>query len=140
LWQGLNSPFDLLVQAVAEGAAVLIIVAALVGIADSIDILAIVLIGALVLHVGFVAWDNLVAPSPTRHHELAVSAITRGPFARPFWGGAIFVSIVAIVTIVFAVLAGGAPLALTAAAVLTLVGSFAWEYVWVEAGQSVPLS
>jgi hypothetical protein len=26
------------------------------------------------------------------------------------------------------------------AAILALIGSFAWEYIWVEAGQSVPLS
>ena len=24
--------------------------------------------------------------------------------------------------------------------ILALAGSFAWEYIWVEAGQSVPLS
>jgi hypothetical protein len=33
-----------------------------------------------------------------------------------------------------------APVALAAAALLALGGSFAWEYIWVEAGQSVPLS
>jgi hypothetical protein len=32
----------------------------------------------------------------------------------------------------------GAPLA--GVAVLALAASFAWEYIWVEAGQSVPLS
>jgi hypothetical protein len=31
-------------------------------------------------------------------------------------------------------------MALALVAVLGLVASFAWEYVWVEAGQSVPLS
>ncbi|MGH9315195.1 MAG: 4Fe-4S ferredoxin, partial [Vicinamibacterales bacterium] len=30
--------------------------------------------------------------------------------------------------------------AVTAAALLALAGGFAWEYIWVEAGQSVPLS
>jgi len=35
---------------------------------------------------------------------------------------------------------GELPVALAAAAVMALVGSFAWEYIWVEAGQSVPLS
>jgi hypothetical protein len=32
------------------------------------------------------------------------------------------------------------PLSLVMAAVLALAGSAAWEYIWVEAGQSVPLS
>jgi hypothetical protein len=35
--------------------------------------------------------------------------------------------------------AGSLALAL-AASVLALAGSAAWEYIWVEAGQSVPLS
>jgi hypothetical protein len=116
----------------------LIIVAALVGISDSIDVLAVILVGALVLHVGLLAWDHLVAPSPTRHHQLAVAAIRRGAFARLFWGGALLVPVVAAVGLVLA--GGHAPVALAAAAVLALAGSFAWEYVWVEAGQSVPLS
>jgi len=30
--------------------------------------------------------------------------------------------------------------ATTVAAMLALAGGFAWEYIWVEAGQSVPLS
>jgi hypothetical protein len=32
------------------------------------------------------------------------------------------------------------PAVTVGASVLALVGGFAWEYVWVEAGQSVPLS
>jgi hypothetical protein len=32
------------------------------------------------------------------------------------------------------------PTAVALAAGLALAGSFAWEYIWVEAGQSVPLS
>jgi Ni/Fe-hydrogenase subunit HybB-like protein len=140
LWQGPLSAFDLLAQAVAEGAAALLIAAALVpgiGGARVISALAVVLIGAMVLHLAFLVFENLLAPSPTRHHELAVSAIRRGPFARLFWGGAILVSIAAIIV---SALAGGVPFTLAAAATLALAGSFAWEYVWVEAGQSVPLS
>src|SRR3954467_7631588 len=52
LWPGLHPPFDLLVQAVAGGAAALVIVAAVVpGIATRVSQpLTLVLIGALVLH------------------------------------------------------------------------------------------
>jgi hypothetical protein len=32
------------------------------------------------------------------------------------------------------------PAIIAAIALMTIAGSFAWEYVWVEAGQSVPLS
>ena len=95
------------------------------------------------MHLLILAIEHLT-PSPTRHHELAARAISRGAFAPYFWGGAI-------------VGGGLLPLALLGAAsvvrtlqspalaavgisLLSLPGAFAWEYVWVEAGQSVPLS
>jgi Fe-S-cluster-containing dehydrogenase component/formate-dependent nitrite reductase membrane component NrfD len=143
LWQGPQSTLDLLAQAVAEGAAVLLIAAALMPDAAYrahprvVSTLGVILIGAIVLHLAFLIFENLLAPSPTRHHALAVSAIRRGPFARVFWAGAMLISIAAIVV---SALAGGTLIALAFAAVLALAGSFAWEYVWVEAGQSVPLS
>jgi hypothetical protein len=96
-----------------------------------------VLVGAMVVHIGLLVFENLVAKSQTRHRELAISAIRRGPFARLFWGGAI---LVAALSVVAGIVGLAAPAALAAAAVLALAGSFAWEYVWVEAGQSVPLS
>jgi formate-dependent nitrite reductase membrane component NrfD len=94
------------------------------------------------VHLLILAIEHLT-PSPTRHHELAARAISHGAFAPYFWGGAI-------------VCGGLLPLALLGAAsvvhtlqspaivacvsLLSLAGAFAWEYVWVEAGQSVPLS
>src|SRR2546422_103109 len=140
LWQGPQSAFDLLAQAVAEGAAALLITAALVpgiGSARVTSALAVILIGAMVLHLSFLVFENLLAPSPTRHHELAVSAIRRGPFARLFWRGALVISILSIAV---GAVATTVPFALALAAVLALAGSFAWEYVWVEAGQRVALA
>jgi hypothetical protein len=46
----------------------------------------------------------------------------------------------AVLSVLVALLGIRVPPALGVAAVLALAGSFAWEYVWVEAGQSVPLS
>jgi formate-dependent nitrite reductase membrane component NrfD len=140
LWQGPQSAFDLLVQALAEGAAALLLAGALVprgAGSPSAGTLSVILMAAMAVHLALVAFENLLAPSPTRHHELAVSAIRRGPFAPVFWGGAIAVSILAIAA---AALSTTMPIALALAALLALAGSFAWEYVWVEAGQSVPLS
>jgi hypothetical protein len=84
-------------------------------------------------------FETVWSPSPTRHHEIAVATIRRGPYARLFWGVAIFVG--GLVPLGIAVAAGTAPAAtLMTASVLALAGSAAWEYIWVEAGQSVPLS
>ena len=91
----------------------------------------------MVVHVGLILFENLIAPSPSRHHQLAVAAIRRGAFARLFWAGAIAA---AFASIAVAIASMRVPAALGLAALLALAGSFAWEYIWVEAGQSVPLS
>jgi Fe-S-cluster-containing dehydrogenase component/formate-dependent nitrite reductase membrane component NrfD len=138
LWQGPHAALDLLAQAIAEGAAVMIL-AGLVPGAGEVRSLGWILAGALGVHVIFIVFENLLAPSPTRHHELAVTAIRTGAFARIFWGGAIACAVLGVVFAPFATVnRGSVPLAFVA--LLALGASFAWEYVWVEAGQSVPLS
>jgi formate-dependent nitrite reductase membrane component NrfD len=137
LWQGPHATFDLLAQATAEGAAVLVLASALVA-TDWTRVLTMTLLGAMVVHLAFIAVENLLTPSPTRHHELAVHAIRRGAFARLFWGGALAAG--GLLPILLLVAAGSSTAVAAASAVLALGGSFAWEYIWVEAGQSVPLS
>jgi formate-dependent nitrite reductase membrane component NrfD len=137
LWQGPQATFDLLAQAIAEGAAALLLASTFAG-SVSAPLLATTLAGAMVVHLGFIAFENLLMPSPTRHHHLAVGAIRRGPFAPLFWGVAIAVG--GVVPAALAAAAGDSMPIAAAAAVLALAGSFAWEYIWVEAGQSVPLS
>jgi Ni/Fe-hydrogenase subunit HybB-like protein len=140
LWQGPQSTIDLLAQAVVEGCAVLLLASFVPGVpADRgfVPTLGATLVLAMLVHLALVAFEYLLMPSPTRHHELAVVAIRRGPFAKLFWGGAIATA--AVSAIVGAVWTG-LPAAVALAAALALAGSFAWEYIWVEAGQSVPLS
>jgi hypothetical protein len=132
------STLDLFAQAIVEGSVVLLLFLFL-GIGDLgfTRALTLTLIVSMLVHVAVIVFENLLASNHTRHRQLAVDAIRRGAFARLFWGGAIAVAVVSIVAAaLFAQLPGG-PLA---AAILALGGSFAWEYVWVEAGQSVPLS
>ena len=139
LWQGWQSTVDLFAQAIVEGAAVLLLASVLAHVSTEAfsRVLGITLIVAMLAHVGLIVYENLIAPNPTRHRQLAVNAIRRGAFARLFWGGAICV---AVVSIVVASLFNRVPFGPEAAALLALAGSFAWEYIWVEAGQSVPLS
>jgi Fe-S-cluster-containing dehydrogenase component/formate-dependent nitrite reductase membrane component NrfD len=140
LWQGPQSTIDLLAQAIAEGAAALLVTTAVAPALAGPGVLrtlALTLVVSLLVHMALLLFETVLSPSPTRHHELAVSAIRRGPFSRLFWGGSIGVAVAAIAV---AAAFGDLPAALAAAAVMALVGSFAWEYIWVEAGQSVPLS
>jgi hypothetical protein len=91
-------------------------------------------------HVLFLLFEHVLSPSPTKHHELATETITKGHYSRLFWGGAILAGGVLPVILLLAVGATYS-LALTSiVALLTLMGGAAWEYIWVEAGQSVPLS
>jgi Fe-S-cluster-containing dehydrogenase component/formate-dependent nitrite reductase membrane component NrfD len=140
LWQGPHATIDLVAQAIAEGTAVLML-AGLIPSTGGGAGLPWILAGALAVHLALIGFENLLMPSPTRHHKLANAAILRGAFARLFWVGA--VGIVAI-AMVIAAIAGGdqspMPPVLAVAALLALGGTFAWEYIWVEAGQSVPLS
>jgi hypothetical protein len=104
-------------------------------------LLAVVLAGSLTLHVLILLFENVLAPSPTRHHELAVDTIRRGSYARLFWGIAIAGGGLVPLTLAIAgIMAGVYASPILIAAALALVGSAAWEYIWVEAGQSVPLS
>jgi formate-dependent nitrite reductase membrane component NrfD len=86
-------------------------------------------------------FEHLLTPSATLHHELAVRAIVRGAFSRLFWIGALGLGGLAPMLLVFAAPAMGFSLALLVpTALIALAGGLAWEYIWVEAGQSVPLS
>jgi len=133
LWQGPHSTIDLLAQALAEGAGVMLLASLAPGLAldpRTTAALSWTLAAALGVHLALILIENVLMPSPTLHHELATRAIRGGAFSRVFWGGAVACGAAALLVTPIAPLA----------AVLALVASFAWEYVWVEAGQSVPLS
>ena len=139
LWQGPQSTIDLFAQAIVEGSATLLLASLMLGAGDPrvTRILGITLIVSMALHVALIVFENLIAPHDTRHRRLAVNAICRGAFAGLFWGGAITAAVASIVVAaMFSRMPGGPALA----AVLALAGSFAWEYIWIAAGQSVPLS
>jgi Fe-S-cluster-containing dehydrogenase component/formate-dependent nitrite reductase membrane component NrfD len=140
LWQGPYAAVDLLAQAAAAGAATLIIATRFV---DGIDpaatmFLVRVLAVAVAAHLVFLAFETLLAPSPSVHHELAVSTIRRGAYARLFWGLAVAAG--GLLPLALLLMSSAVAVATTVAAMLALAGGFAWEYIWVEAGQSVPLS
>jgi hypothetical protein len=92
------------------------------------------------LHVVILVFENVLSPSPTSHHELAVGTIRRGAFANLFWGVAIIGGgIVPLAGILVSNVRESTVIPVLVC-LLTLAGSGAWEYIWVEAGQSVPLS
>jgi formate-dependent nitrite reductase membrane component NrfD len=104
---------------------------------------------ALALTLGFAAvahglilvLEHFLTPSPTLNHELAVRAVRYGAYRQWFWIGALGLGVVVpIASIGLAATVGYSLLILVPTALVTLAGSAAWEYVWVDAGQSVPNS
>jgi Fe-S-cluster-containing dehydrogenase component/formate-dependent nitrite reductase membrane component NrfD len=142
LWQGPSAAIDLVFQSAAAGSASLLIVAVLMGSrsADALPMLGWLLAGSVAAHVVILAFEHLLSPSPTRHHELATRTITHGAYARLFWGAAVVAGGLLPIALLLLPGATTSRAAAALAALLALAGGAAWEYIWVEAGQSVPLS
>jgi Fe-S-cluster-containing dehydrogenase component/formate-dependent nitrite reductase membrane component NrfD len=142
LWQGPHATIDLVVTAVAEGAAAMLIVSVVSG-ADvsTLRVLGLVLACASLVHFTFLVFEHIFTPSPTVHHELAVRAIRYGPYKRVFWLGALGLGgVLPLLLVWLASLAGFPLLVLVPAAMAALAGTLAWAYIWVDAGQCVPNS
>jgi len=142
LWQGPSAAVDLIAQSVAAGSASLLL-ASLVpgeGASGAEAFLGSALVASITAHLVILVLEHVMAPSPTRHHELATRTILTGPYSRLFWGGAIVGGGVLPVLMLLALGVAFSPAVTALAALLALAGGAAWEYIWVEAGQSVPLS
>ena len=142
LWQGPHAAVDLIAQSVITGSAGLLLASLAMSEStpDERRVLVVSLAASVIVHVLILLFENVLASSPTRHHELAVATIRRGPYAKTFWSLAIVGG--GILPLLVMAFAGYAATAVTTTVVslLALGGSAAWEYIWVEAGQSIPLS
>ena len=138
LWQGPAAAIDLIAQSAAAGSAALLLAA--IGLDDRAvaPVLTVTLGVSVAAHLMILVFEHVLSPSPTRHHELATETILRGAYASLFWGVAIaaggLLPLALLLEAPFNSVAG------SLAAVLAIAGGAAWEYIWVEAGQSVPLS
>ena len=130
LWQSALLPPQLLVQAAASGAALLLPIAVAVE-PQAAGIVAATAAVATYVHVLLVAGEVSIAHA-TAHARLALREMMRGRYAWYFRGG-----VVLQVAGVVAVL-GGAPG--TLAALLILAGLLGYEHAYVQAGQAVPLA
>jgi Fe-S-cluster-containing dehydrogenase component/formate-dependent nitrite reductase membrane component NrfD len=138
LWATPLAAPHLVVQAAVAGAAALMLVSVALPAARPVDTawLRAIFVWGLVAHAAFVAAEVFM-PHRTSHVSRAVHTIVRGKYANEFWIAAVLVGVVAPLLVL--AIAGG-PVAAGLAAALALTGLYAWEYVWVFGGQSVPLS
>jgi formate-dependent nitrite reductase membrane component NrfD len=81
---------------------------------------------------------EIALPRQTTEERMARRCLLRGSLSRRFLGFAIFLGAVCPLGIL--ILFGYSPALVSLAAILALFGLFWFEYVWVRAGQSAPLS
>jgi formate-dependent nitrite reductase membrane component NrfD len=142
LWQGPGAAIHLVAQSLVAGSAMLLLIFTIFGTPEArlANSLRWILVLSVLGHLMVLLFEHVLSPSPTRHHALASDTFIRGPYARLFWGGAVLGGAVLPAALM---LSGGSafhPALAGATALLALGGGAAWEYIWVEAGQSVPLS
>ena len=81
---------------------------------------------------------ELITTHPTQDAKLTVQSILSGRYKNKFWFGAILLGNV--LPILLLLFSGISLLTVAAAAVLTLIGIYLIEDIWVEAPQRIPLS
>jgi hypothetical protein len=121
-----------LVQALLVGAAALLPFAMWLDPA-AVQACAVVLGIAGLAHVLFSLGEVTLA-HVTEHARLATRTMTRGRYATVFWVGMAFVLIAGVLALV------PEPALWLLATPLALIGLFAHEHAYVQAGQSVPLA
>jgi Fe-S-cluster-containing dehydrogenase component/formate-dependent nitrite reductase membrane component NrfD len=134
-WQSPLLLPQLLLAALAAGAASLLVVRVLAGgEVGELELLAWTLAVALVGQ-AVLLFAELGSKHPSLDVARAARLITHGHFRSRFWTGVVVAGIVAPLAIVWL-----APAATLLGALLALAGLWIYEDVWVKAGQSVPLS
>ena len=153
LWQGPIASVDLLLQSGIAGSAALLLMAEISGltglrsggglgdlVTSHRPVLGFFLGASLAGHLLVLLFEHVLTPSPTRHHELATETFLRGAYAPLFWGCAIVTGGLLPLVLLMTIGISWSPMAAAFVSVLAIAGGAAWDYVWVEAGQSVPLS
>ena len=138
LWQSPLLFWHLLVQAIAAGAATLLMIGSLVGLTIGLyafinNLLAISLLFSLAMILVEISGGHR-----TEETKRSTELLTRGRLRKQFWILAIILGVfVPIALLIFAAEFVWGPLA---AAVLALFGLWMYEHLWIQAGQAVPLS
>ncbi len=133
-WQSPLLPLHLSVQALAAGAAAMVVV--LSHSADHSHKLMYLLAAALLLHLGLIAFGEVTVAHATRDGALAAHAMVRGRYARIFWAGAVLV----VIAVGCSIWGGAVGPAAVLGGISALAGLALYEHAWNLSGQAPPLS
>lgn len=137
-WQTPLLFWHLLVQAVAAGAAVLILLGFVAGISREMSYwLGSVLLVSLILSLAII-FSDLFTGHRSEDNALASRLLTRGALRRPFWGSAVALGVILPGALIL--WPGESAFLSVTASLLALFGLWTYDHLWIKAGQSVPLS
>lgn len=137
LWQSALLPVHLLVQAFMAGAASLLLLAPFATLGAGLTIVAVVTLAVfLIVDLLVTLGGEFAMPHASADAARAAAEITRGRYRIHFWVGSVGLGhAVPLALLVTGTAAGG-----TAAALLTLIGLYCYEYAFVMAPQEIPNS
>jgi Fe-S-cluster-containing dehydrogenase component/formate-dependent nitrite reductase membrane component NrfD len=144
-WHSPFTPLFLLVQALVAGSAALMLVLAVEAMISGSflgdaawQFLHYELMGALVANGALMAGEVFM-PEDHLEKQRAQQLITRGYFSKWFWGGAVIMGhLIPLIALIFG--ADQTGIISIVVSVFILAGLYLWEHIWVQAGQSMPLS
>jgi len=143
LWQSPLFLWHLIVQALIAGAALLLLPAIFIAASSATTMhLVSILVAALVIGLAMVVAE-LYLPAISEDVKRAAEIITKGGLSRRFWGLSVIVGVIVPLALLWlASNEAGAFAAMlrVVAALAALGGLAAFETIWIEAGQAVPLS
>ena len=142
LWQSPLFLWHLLLQAITAGAATLIIIGSILQTGSNVmDVLAKTLTISLFLSLAVILGEISLTPI-SEDVKRATDLLKKGSLSGRFWGLVIGVgAFLPFILIIWSNYQNGADHILTSlASILALVGLWAFEDLWVKAGQAVPLS
>ncbi|HLI50892.1 MAG TPA: NrfD/PsrC family molybdoenzyme membrane anchor subunit, partial [Thermomicrobiaceae bacterium] len=141
LWQSPLYLPQLLAQGVIGGASALLLLGAALGASrHELRVTGGVLFGGVAVSLLLLALE-VATPHGNPHVERAVRLMTAGPYSRIFYGLVLVLGGLLPLVLVGLTFVTGSVIALVIpAAILALIGLAGHEWIWVQAGQDVPLS
>ena len=81
---------------------------------------------------------ELITTHPTKDAKTTVTMITKGRYKNLFWLGVIGLG--NLVPLIILLTVTSMPMAIAGAGIVSLIGIYMTEHIWVEAPQRIPLS
>ena len=139
LWQSHLLIPAFLSHAVVAGSALLLILSTAIDLQEGgITRLQLALVLSVAIFLAL-ALGDLIYPHPTPHATRAVQNMSRGKYRSYYWTGIFLAGVVPLVLTTMA-LADSPDWTYIAASISALIGLFAYEHAYIQAGQSVPQS